>query len=567
LRPVLAAIAALAALAAPAAAQDTRPNVVVLMTDDQTHDTLRSMTAVNRLLGDHGTTFDRTVASFPLCCPSRSTYLTGQYAHNHGVIHNAGPFGGFRVFDHPNALPVWLRDSGYRTMHVGRYLNGYGETSGIPPGWDDWHAAIDPSTFNYASWRMNDDGRISAYPLPGRPPYQTDEYAQRAVELIDGAAPEARPFFLEVWFAAPHSGRPRDPDDPTGIPTPSPAPRHRDAFAGAALERPPSFDEANVRDKPQIVADRTRLTQEQIAGIDENRRQELESLMAVDDAVASIVGALERLGELQNTLVVFVSDNGYMHGEHRWPTEKVLPYEPSSRVPLVLRGPGVPAGRVDRRLVANLDVPATILDATGVTSGRVQDGQSLLDMLADPSREWGRDILLENGQGANGVPAYRALRTPDMLYVEHLTTGERELYDMARDPFQLTSRDSSDRYAAARRDLARRLRLLARCRGAGCRKRPWLKLLVHAPTRPVAGGRRCFGGDLRVRVGGRDGPRVARADVLVGRRRVARVRAPGHRVAVPSRRLAPGRERLLRAQVRLRDGQRYTVDRRVIACR
>ena len=443
-RALLMAVLALL-LAAPAAA--AQPNVVVLMTDDQTAASLPSMPQVNGLLGAGGTQFDQAFASFPLCCPSRTTHLTGQYAHNHGVLHNNGPFGGYSVFDHTASLPAWLQQAGYRTMHVGRYLNGYRASSGVPTGWTDWHGMPHGNAFDYRSWKVNENGELRSYPTPERPAeYQTDFLARRAGELIQDAAADAAPFFLSLWFTAPHRGRPRDPDDPTLLGTPSPAPRHRDAFASASMPRPYSFDEANMYDKPQVVADRPRFSFEKEQAIEENWRQELESLMAVDEAVAQLIDTLARTGELANTLIVYTTDNGYMHGEHRALAEKVLPYEESIRVPLILRGPGVPAGRVDRRLVANVDVPATILDATGVPPQRVQDGRSLLELLADPGAESGRDILIENGNGANGVPAYRGIRTYRFLYVEHDTTGEYELYDLLKDPFQLKSRDGADEY-------------------------------------------------------------------------------------------------------------------------
>ena len=174
--------------------------------------------------------------------------------------------------------------------------------------------------------------------------------------------------------------------------------------------------------------------------MEENWRQEIEALMGVDEGVAQIVEALRRTGELENTLIVYMSDNGFMHGEHRALAEKVLPYEESIRIPLVMRGPGVPPRRVDRRLVGNVDVPATILDAADAAPGRVLDGRSLLELLADPGAEWGRDILIENGKGANGIPTYRGIRTYRYLYIEHRTTGEYELYDLVEDPFQLRER-------------------------------------------------------------------------------------------------------------------------------
>ena len=569
---ILLAAAIVLVPAAPAAAQvDTRPNVVTLMTDDQTLASLSSMAQTQALLGGEGTSFRRAISTFPLCCPARATFLTGQYAHNHGVLHNAGPNGGYKVFDNANALPVWLQQAGYRTMHLGRYLNGYGEEQhggpAVPPGWSDWHAAMDPTTFNYASWRMSDNGVASMYPRPGRAgEHQTDFYGRRASELIDDAARSPQPFFLNLWFSAPHSGGPRDPDDQASVRSPHPAPRHRDAFAGSALPRPPSFDEANVADKPQLIFERPRLAPEVVAGIQENYQQELESLQAVDEAVGAVHAALQRSGELDNTLIVFTSDNGFMHGEHRWPSEKVLPYEESIRVPLLLRGPGVPAGRVDRRLVTNLDVAATVLDAAEALPARSQDGRSLLALLADPGAELGRDVLLENGQGANGVPAYRGLRTYRYKYIEHLTTGEYELYDLRRDPNELRSLDASVRHEPVLLELQARLRRMTRCAGRRCRARPSLRLALKAKTRRSRAGR-CVRGGVRVRVTGKEGGKVVRADVLVGRRRVARVSRPPFARSVSGRRIRRGRELLLRVRTELRDGRVATLDRRLLACR
>jgi N-acetylglucosamine-6-sulfatase len=389
-----------------------RPNVVVLMTDDQTLASLSEMPQTNALLAAPGTLFEQTTSTFPLCCPSRATALTGQYAHNHQIVHNVGDFGGHRRLSHANTLPVWLQGAGYRTMHVGRYLNGYEYSDGVPPGWDEWHGAPHSSAFNYSHWRVNENGSLVEYPVDEHPDeYLTDYQGRRASELIEQASPGEQPFYLQVWFVAPHTARPRDADDPPGFATPSPAPRHRDAFAATPMPRPPSFGEASVHDKPQVVSELALLDPETIAAIEENWRQEHESLLAVDEAVARIVSALERTGELANTLIVYTSDNGYMHGEQRIKGGKVWHYEPSSRVPLIMRGPGVPAGLRDPRPVANIDLAPTIMDAADAQPQRVLDGRSLFGLLADPGVWWGRDILIENGRGANDVPPYRAIRT------------------------------------------------------------------------------------------------------------------------------------------------------------
>jgi N-acetylglucosamine-6-sulfatase len=552
------------ALAAPAMGQS---NVVVLMTDDQTLSSLQAMQQTNQLLGAAGTVFEQSIASFPLCCPSRATALTGQYAHNHQVLHNGGLIGGYDRLDHANTLPVWLQAAGYRTMHVGRYLNGYEYADGIPPGWSDWHAATHSTAFNYSRWQVNENGSLVQYPVASHPgEYSTDFHGRRASELIEQAAPSAQPFYLQVWFVAPHRGGPRDADDPPTVGTPSPAARHRDLFVTAPMPRPPSFDEVDVFDKPQIIADRPRLDPATVAGIEENWRQELESLQAVDEAVARVVATLERTGELANTLLIFTSDNGFMHGEHRAEAEKVLLYEESVRVPLIVRGPGFPAGFRDPRPVANIDLVPTIVDATGAAPGRVLDGRSLLDLVADPNVWWGRDLLIENGRGANSVPAYRAIRTGRFVYAEHLSTGEYELYDLGRDPYQMFSLDASPRYASVQRDLASRLRLLRSCAGRGCQKRPLLRLGVRSAGRPLAHGA-CPRGDLRVRLAGPDRRRVVSADVHVGRRRIATVAAPPISRRIQRPRVRLGRRYLLRVQVELRDGRLYTLDRRLHACR
>jgi N-acetylglucosamine-6-sulfatase len=549
--------------------------VVVIMTDDQTAASLSTMQHVNTLLAGEGTKFDQAIDSFPLCCPSRATNLTGQYAHNHGVLHNAPPFGGFIQLDSTNTLPVWLANAGYRTMHVGRYLNGYETRHGVPPGWTDWVGLPHSAAFNYVTWKAFDHGVLKSYPDAQHPgEYLTDFETRRGVELIDDASPGERPFYLSLWYTAPHRGGPTDPDDPRRPGTPSPAPRHRDAYAAVRMPRHPNFNEKSMYDKPQVVADRPRLSPEFVAGVEENWRQEIESLMAVDEGVAQIVEALRRNGELENTLIVFMSDNGFMHGEHRALAEKVLPYEESIRVPMVMRGPGVPRTRVDRRLVGNMDVTSTILDATDVLPGRVQDGRSLLELLADPGAEWGRDILIENGNGANGVPSYRGIRTYRFLYVEHRTTGEYELYDLEEDPYQLQSVDGHERYRKVQRDLASRLRELTSCAGADCLARPHLTLTIRSAGKPVRG---CFSRDLRVQVRGSKRARLMLADVIVGQRRVerllkfptARGQGAGPTIisgVVPRERIHRRGRFRLRVLAETEDGRKLTLDRVLRRC-
>jgi N-acetylglucosamine-6-sulfatase len=539
--------------AAPAAQQ--RPNVVVLMTDDQTLESMRVMPNVRALLAAQGTSFANSFVSFSLCCPSRSTFLTGQYAHNHGVMGNAPPQGGSAKLDHANTLAVWLQRAGYHTVHLGKYLNGYGRdsTPPVPPGWSEWYGSVDPSTYRFFNYTLDENGTLQTYGTDAAS-YQTDVYASKAVALVRTLAPRTQPFFLSVAFLAPHNGQPRDADDPRNLGTPSPAPRHRNRFAAEPLPQPPSFNEADVSDKPAAVQRRARLGPARIAAVREMYQQRLESLLAVDEAIERIVAALRDTGELGRTLIVFTSDNGFMHGEHRIPNGKVVVYEPSVRVPLILRGPGVPRGGVQRDLVVNADIAPTILDAANARPGRTVDGRSVLPLARDPGRRLGRDILLE-------TTSYSAIRTPRFKYVEY-RTGEQELYDLANDPYELTSRHADPALAAIKAELARRLALLRTCRGAACRAGARVGLAL----RYRAGRRGCVRSTVGVAVRGGDAGKAARAEFrLAGRRLRVDLRRP-FTASVARSRLAARRTRLLRVALRFADGREQTLDRALRAC-
>ena len=541
------ALAGSAAVPSQAAQQQqARPNIVVVMSDDQNVETMRVMANVQSQLAAQGTTFTNSFVSFSLCCPSRATFMTGQYGHNNTIMGNRPPQGGYEKFraTEGNALPVWLRAGGYHTVHVGKFLNGYGRTdpTHVPAGWSEWYGAIDPSTYQFYNYTLNENGRLVRY---GSSPaeYQADVYTRKSVDLVRRLAPSTQPFFLSVAYLAPHSGGPREADDPQGQATPVPAPRHRNRFANEPLPTTAAFNEADVSDKPQAVRRRPLLNQRRIAGVTENYRQRLESILAIDEGVASIVAALRESGELDNTLFVYTADNGFFHGEHRIPNGKVQVYEPSIRVPLVLRGPGVPRGVRLTQQAINVDLAPTILDAANVRAGRAQDGRSLLTLTRDRGRSFGRDVLLETMQ-------YTGLRTPRYVYVEH-TTGERELYDLAHDPNQLTSLHGDARYASIRAELARRLAQMRACAGASCRKGPALALRAS-----------CAGGKRRTSVAGADARWATGVEFMVRGKRVARDRRRPFGVV-----LRASTSGLLRARAFLADGRVVTLDRALRACR
>jgi arylsulfatase A-like enzyme len=460
LSPMRRALALLLLLIAPAPAAAATPNVVVIETDDQTVADLAAMPQTRELIGAGGVTFTRSFVSLSECCPSRATFLTGQYAHNHDVLGNELPYGGFTRLRGAETLPVWLERAGYATGLVGKYLNGYGSVDryAVPPGWTDFEGLLGSSTYRFYDFTMNVNGALET----SFDDYQSDAITQRAVGFVERNA--GRPFFLWTTYVAPHTGGPTELDDPVGYKSTVPAPRHFAAFAGSPLPRPPSFNERDVSDKPPPIRSRPLLRHWQIAAITETRRQRLASLLAVDEGVARIMETLRATGALANTVVMFTSDNGWMAGEHRVPSGKMLAYEPSIRVPLLVRGPGFPAGTRRDDLVWNGDLAPTILALAGAQPGLPLDGRSLL---APPDP--GRAILLEGPAARKtlGLPRFTGLRTRRYKYVAHLRGG-KELYDLRRDPYELTNLVRLPRMAGVKARLAHRLARLRGCAGASC---------------------------------------------------------------------------------------------------
>ena len=568
------AVAILAALvlgvcAASATAQPfpERPNILLVMTDDQTVESMRVMPDVQSLIAARGTTFDNSFVNFSLCCPSRATAFTGQYSHNTHVQGLAPPLGGYVKLNTTSYLPLWLQQAGYATIHLGKFLNGYGtqnpDPTEVPPGWDDWEASIDPSTYDYKHFTLNQNGTLVDYggaKDPGM--YQTDFYTNRAIELIDKYANKSRPFFFSLAYLAPHHGAPLEFDDPPVLKTPAVAPRHQNAFANQLLPLPASFNEADVSDKPTFVERRSLLTPDRVAAIQEEYQQRLESLLAVDEGIRRIIAALEARGQLQNTLIIFTSDNGFMHGEHRISTGKVVLYEPSIRVPLIMAGPGVPAGQRRRQLVSNADLSPTILAAAGGFAGLPQDGRSLFPLLRDPGLEWGRDLLIE-GRAAD--QSFVGVRTPRFKYARY-RNGSREMYDLYRDPDELNNLARDKRYKKLRLEMSKRLDRLRRCAGRSCYPAPRVKMRLS----PASG---CVNSALRVSVVGKDRPHVRRATFYAGKRRAGSVRPVGSarttralQRVIRTRHVKAGRRFRLRAQLTFDDGRLRTLDRTRRSC-
>ena len=476
--PVLVSAIAIAGhFASPAAAAAdrplSRPNIVLILTDDEDVASHRFMPKTKALLKDQGTAFDNFFVSYAFCCPSRASILRGQYGHNTQVLGNELPFGGYEKLHQRglegSTIATWLQAAGYHTALFGKYINRYEPARGVPPGWTDWYGGGTDAHqgFNYT---LNENGRIVAY---GSAPedYATDVLTLKAVDVIGRSTAAGQPFFLYVSTFTPHS--------PAAA-----APRHLQLFSNIRLPRPPAFDEVDVSDKPAVIRSFPHLQGHALAWLEEEYRRRLRSLQAVDDMVESIVRTLEAKGVLDQTYVIYTSDNGFHMGEHRMIAGKDTAYEEDIRVPMVMRGPGVPkGGRIDA-MALNVDLAPTFADMAGIGTPAFVDGRSFLPLLADPGAPWRQSFLVERRQlegqyielaEQQGITrdqldrhAYvEGLRTPEWAYIEY-GTGERELYDVLDDPYQLDNVvESAD--PSLRAALAARLGELAACTGAQCR--------------------------------------------------------------------------------------------------
>ncbi len=442
-----------------------RPNVLVVMTDDQRASDLATAMpkTINRVGGTRGVTFEQAWVTFPLCCPSRASYVTGLYAHNHGVRSNERPHGGARKFRdtgfEASSVAVALDRAGYRTGWIGKYLNGYQDLAAedphyIPPGYDVWSALTRPGKMY--DWTQLVRGRFRTYGRRNRD-YLTDVLARQAKSFIKRSAATDKPFFLTVMPTAPHG----ESRAATAKVNPRPALRHRGAFSRERFIRTAAYNEADISDKPPAMRERPRLSRDQRRQIVARFRDRLASLLAVDDMVKTLTNALRRSGVLENTVIVFTSDNGMFLGEHRL-RGKDAPYREAGHVPLLVRGPGFEPGITVDESVANIDVPATIYDVTGVEPLLEPDGVSLLDVIDNPAAFEDRALVIQTQESRSG------LRTSDFLYSEPRGTNEVEFYDTRRDPLELESVHGDPAYLPALLVAEQRLDDLRACSGADC---------------------------------------------------------------------------------------------------
>ncbi len=463
--------------------QPLRPNIVLILTDDQRWDTIDAthsplgafiMPRVKAELMDSGVTFPNGFMTTPLCCPSRSALLRGQYAHRTGVYKNCGTNGGADDFDDSVSMGTILQDAiyppiggtGYHTGFVGKYLNGYSNlwTSPnppyVPPGWSEWYGMKNVAFFDYT---IVENGVEVAYGS-AEADYSTDVLREKARAFIANAATLGKPFFLYFAPKAPH------------LPE-IPAPRHDGMFSLLPAWRPPSYNEPDVSDKPTWMQNTPQLTPTQQANLDVTRIHQLEMLQAVDEAIGGnptyaiegIMDALRDAGVDDDTIVIFMSDNGWHWGEHRTQA-KNKPYEESIRTPFVIRYPTLaPLTRVETQTALNIDLCATLTELAGSTPPILQDGTSLLRLIDGTAPTWRTDFLTEGWPNNRVWATVREDETggQQWKYTEipvdetnPATTFEYELYDLVSDPYELDNVAGNPAHAQRLLDMGLRLRQL-----------------------------------------------------------------------------------------------------------
>ena len=395
------------AIPEPNQTPDPRPNVLVIVTDDQRADTLDVMPATRRLFGDRGTTFTNAFATTPLCCPARASIFTGRYPHNHGVLRNKQS----HDLDTTTTLQYYFRqETDYRTGLVGKYLNSW-TVEEDPPHFDYWASY----SGRYYGKPFNVNGTVTA-----TDDYSTYYMARKAQRFIrTSEAQDERPWFLYVATVAPH--------EPYTI-----APQHRGARV-PPWDRNPAIGEADLSDKPEYQP-----RPFEPANPDLLRRKQLRTLLAVDDLVAKIASSLRENGEAATTLAFYTSDNGMLWGEHGH-FAKRLPYTASIAIPLLVRWPGYfDGGTSDDSLVGNVDVAPTIMEAAGL----IPDERYPVDGIPLGGTPRGEIYLEQLDNWRVGLPDWRSIRSADFQYVEYYAReGERviarEYYDLVEDPWQL----------------------------------------------------------------------------------------------------------------------------------
>lgn len=426
-----------------------KPNIIVMMLDDARDDDLDAMPQMMSIMGPpNGRQLTRCQDGDPLCAPSRSSFLTGRYPHHHGVWGNDNVDGqGFNGFNDVGCLPGWLKAAGYQTAMVGKYLNGYGLPSAnkpatyVPGGWDDWRATQE-GTYDYNNTDGPRNVNVNGSVVQSTE-YITTWVKKKVLDRIDAWYDDPGPFFIWASFVACHNKHP-DPES-----------KYR-GTSGVGQVSSPALN--NPTGKPPWIQDLPPLTQAELDDIVVTRRERRETLKSVDDAVQAIRDKLVERGQLNDTLIFFVSDNGYLLGEHRL-QHKQMPYEKSVQVPLLMKWPNGPVTNGEfTRTCSTLDITKTIVDVAQASPTHPLDGVSLLA----PMPTVGKRPVLSEGGANNGNPQWRSLRVKgnngaDFMYVEWGLADDvqfTELYEMGVDPWQTNNLHGNPTYAVREASLA-----------------------------------------------------------------------------------------------------------------
>jgi N-acetylglucosamine-6-sulfatase len=417
-------------------ARGTGPNIVFILTDDLAWNLVQYMPNALEMQKD-GVTFANYFVTDSLCCPSRSSIFTGRYPHDTGVFRNVGPDGGYLAFVNRGndraTFATALSAAGYRTAMLGKYLNGYLPAKHpVAPGWTSWAVAGHAySEFNYA---LNQDGKVVQY---GRnaTDYLTDVLARLGVRFIRQAADA--PFLIEIATFAPHGPY-------------TPAPRDAGKFPDLHAPRTLAFNAAPDTDAARWLFAHPALSDFDIAKVDGDFRKRAQAVLAVDKMIGELRAAVAAIGEENNTYFVFSSDNGYHMGEHRLMPGKMTAYDTDIRVPLIVTGPGIPAGITVEEVVENVDLCPTFSELAGAAAPPAIDGRSLVPLLHGLKVADWRSVALVEHRGPHNDPTdpdapavrsgnpttYEAIRAVSSVYVEY-ADGEREYHDLAADPYEL----------------------------------------------------------------------------------------------------------------------------------
>ncbi|KAI8963110.1 Arylsulphatase [Daldinia sp. FL1419] len=457
----------------------SRPNIVFILTDDQDlhMNSIDYMPFLKKHLLEQGTFYKRHFCTTALCCPSRTTIFTGKNAHNTNVTNVVPPYGGYPKFVsqglNDKYLPVWLQESGYETYYTGKLFNAHSVDNYHSPhaaGWTASDFLLDPFTYWYmnSTYQRNQDAPVS---FEGQ--HSVDVLAQKALGLLDEAFETGKPFFLGVAPVSPHAniwgpnfkdGGHGDLEKVEFLP-PVPAERHAKLFEGVKVPRTENFNP----DKPSgasWIRNLPKQSQETVEYNDHFYVQRLRTLQSVDEIVDSLVRRLEELGILNNTYIVYSTDNGYHIGQHRMQPAKQCSFEEDINIPLIIRGPGVPKNASSDIVTTHTDLAPTFLEIAGAPMRDDFDGLAIplteegLVEAQETRHEhasiehWG--FASNEGQVLDSYPrlhqnnTYKALRVISKSYNLHYQVwcnNERELHDLASDPGQMVNLLHSDEKA------------------------------------------------------------------------------------------------------------------------